>query len=311
MRRRFIQTNGGIDINNYLTIEALEDGLTVTLTKGYSVYYCINGSGEWKQLLYGVATSPINNGDTISFKDGDGLIRFSISKQCNLLGTIMSIAYGDYWTENSVAPLSNGMFRECTTIVSVDENFLPATTLSENCYYALFYNCISLVNAPVLPATTLCLDCYNYMFYGCNRLNYIKALFTTTPRDYYTNNWVLGVASTGTFIKNPEATWDVVGDSGVPEGWRVKFDGEEDEKIVNTITIKVTWDDILEIGNLYITASYPVASDILIYDGSNDAYLLVGETSKASPLIYTPNNNQWSISPSNDDTYIYQIIIEV
>lgn len=82
-------------------------------------------------------------------------------------------------------------------------------------------------------------------------------------------------------------------------------------KIVNTITIKVTWDDILEMGNLYITASYPVASDILISDGFNYNYLLVGETSRNSSLIYPPNNNQWSISPSNDDTYIYQIIIEV
>lgn len=227
MRRRFIQTQGGIDINNYLTIEALEDGLTVTLTNGYSVYYCINGSGEWKQLPYGVATSPINNGDTISFKDGNGLINFSISKRCNLLGTIMSIAYGDYWTESSVAPLSTGMFQRCTTIVSVDKNFLPATTLSEYCYSNLFSYCTNLTNAPTLPATTLALHCYDYIFFNCSNLNYIKALFTTAPSYAFTSSWVFGVASTGTFVKNPEATWDVVGDSGVPSGWTVKFDGEE------------------------------------------------------------------------------------
>lgn len=227
MRRRFIQTQGGININNYLTIEALEDGLTVKLTHGLSIYYCVNGSGKWKLLPLGIETSPINNGDTISFKDGDDLIRFSISKRCNLLGTIMSIAYGDYWTENSVAPISTGMFQGCTTIVSVDENFLPATTLSENCYYRLFSNCTSLVNAPVLPATTLSLHCYDYIFRGCSKLNYIKALFTTTPGVAYTDYWVEGVASTGTFVKNPDATWDVVGVSGVPSGWTVKFDGEE------------------------------------------------------------------------------------
>ena len=53
-------------------------------------------------------------------------------------------------------------------------------------------------------------------------------MFITTPSSYYTGYWVRGVASTGTFVKNPDATWDVVGVSGVPEGWTVKFDGEED-----------------------------------------------------------------------------------
>jgi hypothetical protein len=87
--------------------------------------------------------------------------------------------------------------------------------------------------------------------------------------------------------------------------------GGGDKKIVNTITMKVTWDDILYLGTLYVTASYPVASNIYISDGNNEDTLLVGETSRNFDLIYPPNNNQWSISPSNDDTYIYQIIIEV
>ena len=31
-------------------------------------------------------------------------------------------------------------------------------------------------------------------------------------------NWVSWVASTGTFVKNAKATWNVVGTSGVPTG---------------------------------------------------------------------------------------------
>ena len=34
--------------------------------------------------------------------------------------------------------------------------------------------------------------------------------------------WVNGVASSGTFVKNSAATWNVVGVSGVPEGWTVE-----------------------------------------------------------------------------------------
>jgi hypothetical protein len=60
------------------------------------------------------------------------------------------------------------------------------------------------------------------MFYGCTSLNYIKALFTTTPSTTYTANWVYNVASSGTFIKSDSATWSVTGDNGVPTGWTIQ-----------------------------------------------------------------------------------------
>jgi hypothetical protein len=60
------------------------------------------------------------------------------------------------------------------------------------------------------------------MFLGCTRLNYIKAMFTTTPSATYTSNWVLNVSSTGTFVKNSAATWNVSGVNGVPSGWTIE-----------------------------------------------------------------------------------------
>ena len=60
------------------------------------------------------------------------------------------------------------------------------------------------------------------MFYGCSKLNYIKALFTTTPSNSYTGSWVSGVASSGTFVKNKNATWNVTGSNGIPSGWTVQ-----------------------------------------------------------------------------------------
>jgi hypothetical protein len=62
------------------------------------------------------------------------------------------------------------------------------------------------------------------MFNGCSKLNYIKAMFTTIPSG--TNNWVSGVAATGTFVKNSEATWDVTGNDGVPSGWTIETASE-------------------------------------------------------------------------------------
>lgn len=112
----------------------------------------------------------------------------------------------------------NLMFSGCTGLSSAPE--LPATTLAESCYKGMFRGCIALTTAPELPA--LYLEDYSYkeMFYGCSNLNYIKMLATTLfEDDLY--NWVNGVSATGTFVKNPSATWNVTGSSGIPSGWTV------------------------------------------------------------------------------------------
>ena len=112
------------------------------------------------------------------------------------------------------------MFYGCTSLTKAPE--LPATTLATYCYGGMFNGCTSLTKAPELPATTLAGDCYTEMFSGCTNLNYIKAMFTTEPSSTYTSNWVKGVSSSGTFVKNSEAQWDVSGINGIPEGWTVQ-----------------------------------------------------------------------------------------
>ena len=111
------------------------------------------------------------------------------------------------------------MFYGCTNLVNAPE--LPATTLARECYYAMFQDCTNLVTAPTLPAITLANSCYNSMFHGCTKLNYIKAMFVTKPGTDYTYNWVRGVASSGIFVKNSEATWNFTGNDGIPTGWTV------------------------------------------------------------------------------------------
>jgi hypothetical protein len=46
-------------------------------------------------------------------------------------------------------------------------------------------------------------------------------MFTTTPGSGYTDIWVDGVSSSGTFVKNNSATWNVTGTDGIPFGWTV------------------------------------------------------------------------------------------
>ena len=114
----------------------------------------------------------------------------------------------------------NSMFYGCTSLIAAPE--LPATTLAGSCYSNMFSGCTSLIAAPELPATTLADGCYGSMFFGCSNLNYIKAMFATTPSTSYTRDWVSDVSSTGTFVKNADATWDVRGSEGIPTGWTVE-----------------------------------------------------------------------------------------
>lgn len=112
------------------------------------------------------------------------------------------------------------MFRSCTSLTTAP--VLPATTLANYCYENMFFECTSLTTVPEITATRLVSYCYDNMLRQCSNLNYIKAMFTTTPSSSYTSNWVSGVASTGKFVKNKDATWDVTGNNGIPTGWTVE-----------------------------------------------------------------------------------------
>lgn len=113
-----------------------------------------------------------------------------------------------------------GMFAGCASLTSAPQ--LPATTLATTCYANMFRGCTSLTTAPVLPAKTLVSQCYNNIFTNCSSLNYIKAMFTTTPSTSYTSNWVQGVASSGTYVKNSSASYTTRGTSAIPNNWTVQ-----------------------------------------------------------------------------------------
>lgn len=57
-------------------------------------------------------------------------------------------------------------------------------SVSDYCYYELFYGCASLTTAPSLPATTLAYYCYGDMFSDCTSLTTAPELPATTLADY-------------------------------------------------------------------------------------------------------------------------------
>ena len=123
-----------------------------------------------------------------------------------------------------------GIFRDCDGLTTAPE--LPATTLAEHCYNQMFRGCTGLTVAPELPATTLTARCYHQMFWDCKKLDHITMLATDISAPTCLDEWVGGVASTGTFTKaasleqGTESGQIPTGTYGIPEGWTVKNYGE-------------------------------------------------------------------------------------
>ena len=232
----------------YLTFNIISTG-NINVPTGTT--YSING-GEWENTG---TTLTVNSGETIRFKGNNSTYNnntFSGSTASfEVEGNIMSLIYGDDFKNNSTISYNYAfarLFEECINLVSAENLILPATNLLEGCYSNMFQYCESLTTAPALPATTLrsyCYEsmfdgctslttapelptttlangCYRSMFKGCTSLNYIKCLATDISEYGCTTNWVLGVSSTGTFIKAAGMTGWTTGIKGIPTGWTVQ-----------------------------------------------------------------------------------------
>ena len=112
------------------------------------------------------------------------------------------------------------MFKGCTSLVAVPS--LNGDNFDPNCYEEMFMNCTSLVTAPELPSNYASSGCYKRMFYGCSSLNNIVCFLTDfNGYDDCTEDWVHGVAASGTFGRVSDGVDWPTGDSGIPNGWTV------------------------------------------------------------------------------------------
>ena len=221
------------------------------------VEYSTDGGENWSGYTSNTAVTLTNIGDKVSFRgtnaayanNGNSRSRISCDKDCYVYGNIMSLINKDNFTTNTT-------FTETYALASlfIDNTFiknhsskklvLPATTLTNCCYASMFYGCTGLTSAPELPATTLVISCYVQMFRGCTGLTSAPELSATTlankcyDRMFYgctnlnkvicmansynasnTENWLEGVAASGTFIKAIGMNSWGTGVSGIPSGW--------------------------------------------------------------------------------------------
>lgn len=175
-----------------------QNGSTVTLgavgTVGNTYQTSTDGT-TWSNYALGTSI-PLDDGEGVYFRCTAFNTQFSYSAYVHFVMTGLIEAYHNI---NSMVSSSfdslydltsltyggwclNSLFEECASLTKAP--LLPATTLSEGCYAAMFYFTASgqsqLVQPPTLPATTLASQCYSNMFDKCTSLTQAPELPATT-----------------------------------------------------------------------------------------------------------------------------------
>jgi len=124
-------------------------------------------------------------------------------------------------TDPNDAVLTSGcygmMFANCTTLVTAPE--LRNMTLPDMCYFDMFDGCTALTSAPALPALTLAEACYQMIFAGCSSLAEVRLSATDITATDCLDNWLAGVAASGTVYCDANLGIPSNSVSGVPSGW--------------------------------------------------------------------------------------------
>ena len=210
-----------------LTIEATTEGTIIVTDPKEGMKYSLNDGV--KNTMSGNIEINVAAGDKVQLY-GDGTNITKYYGTCITDGTARCIAYGNIMSlvdeENYVTATTlqtyafTGLFTGNTTLTDASGLLLPATTLAERCYFAMFLNCTALVKAPALPATTLVDFCYNNMFNGCTSLSSVVCLATDISATDCTVDWVDGVAAEGIFTAaDKTVAWKADNTEGIPSGW--------------------------------------------------------------------------------------------
>ena len=159
-----------------LTIEVSSDKSTwttlgTTSTTALDVTVPANSKVYLRCTAYQWATT-VSTNNIISFDDTIG-------------GNVMSLLYGSSFvgTETTFPGTTTHQFDKlfsASSITNAKKLLLPATTLTNYCYYQMFLGCTALTSAPALPANALAIGCYYEMFRNCSSLTSAPALPATT-----------------------------------------------------------------------------------------------------------------------------------
>ena len=243
----------GAKVRDYLCFTAKQNGTTIkyTLEGGLaSSRVNIGYSRDGTSFVPWTANTNItlNSGEELYVWNKKSLLSESNTKYVKFTMTGNVEASGSVDSMINFSDISAycyaHLFDGCTALYTAPE--VPSTTVADYCYYSMFLSCTNLGTAPsCLPASILKSQCYVSMFQGCTSLKKSPSIMAQTivagtnalnnmfmgctlleeiDIEYYKgsfnaafNNWVNGVASSGTiYYKGPDTT---EGPSAIPTGW--------------------------------------------------------------------------------------------
>ena len=181
--------------NKYMTLTVLDGDAgttispTVTGTLSPNLQYRVN-NGSWNDFIVGTtADIHASVGDVIQWKgvnesglstSSSNYLNFGISgNPVALSGNVMSLIDGVGDALNIPCDYCFYRLFHGSSIKTISPDFLPATTITNGCYFDLFSGSL-LENAPELPAITMHENCYRGMFYGCQHFTQAPELPATT-----------------------------------------------------------------------------------------------------------------------------------
>ena len=181
-----IQCEGPVDYKTkYFTVILDEAGtITYSSTTAASqvVYYSTDDGTNWTALQTRTSTPTISGGKKVLFKASglavnstSGIGKFSATTNFSVEGNPMSLVSGDSFANADTIPNNNQfrrLFERVNTLTNAENLVLPATTLTNGCYYQMFGSCSKLITGPrkmEIPSVMPQSGCTN-MFSGCTSM---------------------------------------------------------------------------------------------------------------------------------------------
>ena len=196
-----------------LTIEAITNGAIVVNSPKDGMKFSKDG-GQTKMTV--VSNINVAAGDKVSFYGsatsyhGTFIVGSGDGFTCKVYGNIMSLVDETDFANVTTLP-ANSTFRQLfmanTCLTDASGLLLPATELTEACYYSMFQSCTSLTAAPALEATKMAKECYASMFNGCENLTTApEKLPAEKMENYCYQNMFRGCAKLATAPELPAET---------------------------------------------------------------------------------------------------------
>ncbi len=214
-----------VTMSTPLTIEALEDGATVTFkalnsAPARDIQYSKDDGATWTDGNTGgtgVSVVLAKVGDRVMFRGENTNYATSINNAYNhidcdknfkVCGNIMSLIQKTGFETLTTLLATNTfkrLFLNNVNLIDASDLLLPAETLTNFCYNHMFDGCTNLTAAPKeLPATTVAGDCYSYMFASCAALTTVpEELPATVMEEWCYSNMFNGCTSLTTAPKLP------------------------------------------------------------------------------------------------------------